>query len=452
MDEPQADLREVPLDEAMTMAIAFQRRGQLDAAAEVYQQVLAVVPAHPDALHFLGVLAHQRGHNEEGLALVLRSLDVAPNQPDAFSNLGIIYKSMARVDEAVAAYREAIALRPDHANAHSNLGVLLKAQGHFTEAEDAYRTAIRLNPSHIDAHHNLGVLMGATGRTKEAVECYCRVTTLSPRHPEARKLLILAHATLGERDKAIEIARDWVRDEPDSVVARHALAACSSENVPSRAEDAYVELVFDGFAASFDSKLANLSYRAPQLVAAVLADVGLPEDKALDVLDAGCGTGLCGPLVAPYARRMTGVDLSAKMLAQAAERGVYDELIKGELTAYLQGQASAFDLIVSADTLVYFGALEEVFGAAARALRAGGRLVFTLEEDTSPEDRGATGGATYALQPHGRYTHRCGYVERTLRAAGLEPSIVRAELRMECGVPVAGLVVSAHKQQEARRG
>jgi len=452
MSEPETDVREVPLDEAMTMAVAFQRRGQLDAAAEVYQKVLAVVPTHPDALHFLGVLCHQRGHSEEGLALVLRSLDVARNQPDAFSNLGIIYKSMARLEEAIAAYQEAIALRPDHANAYSNLGVLLKAQGRMAEAEEAYRTALRLNPSHIDAHHNLGVLMAATGRMKEAVECYCRVTTLSPRHPEARKLLILAHCTLGERDKAIDIAREWARDEPDSVVARHALAACTSENVPSRAEDAYVELVFDGFAASFDSKLANLFYRAPELVAAMVADAGLPATRTLDVLDAGCGTGLCGPLLAPYARRMTGVDLSAKMLAQAADRKVYDELIKGELTAYLQVHRAAFDLIVSADTLVYFGALEDVLLAAAQALRPGGQLVFTLEEEVSPAGAVPDSGGTYALQPHGRYTHRWDYVRRTLDAAGLEPSMRRAELRMECGVPVAGLVVSAHRRQEAGRG
>ena len=53
------------------------------------------------------------------------------------------------------------------------------------------------------------------------------------------------------------------------------------------------------------------------------------------MLDAGCGTGLCGPLIAPYARRLVGVDLSERMLAQARARDVYDELVKGELTAYL---------------------------------------------------------------------------------------------------------------------
>ena len=90
--------------------------------------------------------------------------------------------------------------------------------------------------------------------------------------------------------------------------------------------------------SSFESKLERLSYRAPALVAAMLEDSGLEPSKRLDVLDAGCGTGLCGPLVAPYARRLVGVDLSEGMLAHAKEKNVYDALMKAELTDYLQRQ------------------------------------------------------------------------------------------------------------------
>ena len=85
---------------------------------------------------------------------------------------------------------------------------------------------------------------------------------------------------------------------------------------------------FDSFAASFDSKLAKLAYRAPALVSAMLDDAGLDASRSLDVLDAGCGTGLCGPLIAPYARRLTGVDLSGGMLSQAKEKNIYDELLQ----------------------------------------------------------------------------------------------------------------------------
>ena len=60
----------------------------------------------------------------------------------------------------------------------------------------------------------------------------------------------------------------------------------------------------------------------------MLENSGLEPSKQLDVLDAGCGTGLCGPLLAPYARRLIGVDLSEGMLALAKEKHVYDALIK----------------------------------------------------------------------------------------------------------------------------
>jgi predicted TPR repeat methyltransferase len=406
-----------------------------------------VVPEHPEALHYSGILAHQQGRSTEGIALIRRSLEIGPDRADCYSNLGIIFKAQGRIDDAVEAYQRAIALRPDHANAYSNLGVLLRAQGKLAEAEDAYRTAVRLNPGHVDAYHNLGVLLESDGRTSEAVWCYCKVTTLTPWHPEARRLMALAHVKLGELDKARALFQEWVDKEPENPVALHMLAACSGQNVPARASDAFVEKTFDAFATSFDEKLAYLAYRAPQLVAAMLSDSGIVPSKSLDVLDAGCGTGLCGPLVAPYARRLVGVDLSAKMMELARDRHVYDDLIKGELTAFLQQSAGQYDLIVSADTLVYFGALEAVLSAAAAALRANGMLIFSLEENTEPD---AT--APYRLETHGRYNHRQTYVEQLLSEVGLRPEVVRAELRMESGVPVAGMVIRATKGVEVSHG
>lgn len=434
----EADLREIPLDEALSIGVLFQQHGKLADAEEVYRKVLELVPDHPDALHFSGVLAHQQGRSDEGRALIERSLALEPNQADCYSNLGIIAKAQGRLEDAAAAYQKAIELNPDHANAHSNLGVLLRAKGRVVDAEAAYREAIRINPGHVDAYHNLGLLLAALNRTKEAVVCYCKVTTLSPHHPQARRLLALAHCTLGETDKAVAVLEAWLKEEPDSPVAQHALAAASGAGVPARASDAYVESVFNDFASSFEEKLARLHYRAPQIVGALAADAGVPADKSLDVLDAGCGTGLCGPILTASARRLVGVDLSGKMLNLARERQVYDELVKGELTAFLEANPGRFDLIVSADTLVYFGALEAVAAAAAAALRPGGHLIFTLEEDDD-------GAAEYRLKPHGRYCHARAYVERALSAAGFRVGVVRAELRMEAGYPVAGLAVTATK-------
>jgi predicted TPR repeat methyltransferase len=128
------------------------------------------------------------------------------------------------------------------------------------------------------------------------------------------------------------------------------------------------------------------------------------------------------------------------MLENARVRGVYDELVKSELTAFIAARSGEFDLIVSADTLCYFGELDAVFGAAREALREGGALVFTVE---AAEDA-VSGG--YTIRPHGRYSHSRRYLAQTLRSAGLEvQTIVPEVLREESREPVAGLVVTARR-------
>src|SRR5712671_1247730 len=438
MEPSDTATRELTLEEAVGFAILLQQSQQLAEARDVYRRVLETDPNHVDALHYAGVLAYQQGRSDEAVTLIEKSLTLAPNRADCCSNLGIAHQSAGRLDQAIEAYQRAIAIDPSHANAHSNLGVLLRATGKPADAEAAYRTAIRLNPDHIDAYTNLGILLNGLKRTEEAAACYCKVITLRPKHREARKLLALAHCTLGEVGEAVNIFEEWLEEEPGDPIALHMRAACTGRHVPPRASNGFVERTFDSFAASFESKLERLSYRAPRLVAAMLEHAGVEPSKGLDVLDAGCGTGLCGPLMTRYARRLVGVDLSEGMLARAKAKNVYDELLKTELTDYLRDATAAFDLIVSSDTLVYFGDLHAVLETAAGALRPGGLVVFTLEHAIGCGD-----GVDYRLEQHGRYSHTEGYVRRLLVDLGLQPEIAHAHLRMESGVPVAGLVIRA---------
>jgi predicted TPR repeat methyltransferase len=141
----------------------------------------------------------------------------------------------------------------------------------------------------------------------------------------------------------------------------------------------------------------------------MLEDSGLELSHRFDVLDAGCGTGLCGVVVAPFARRLVGVDMSEGMLAHAKNKNMYHALMKAELTEYLRGNNETFDLIVSSDTLVYFGDLKGIVAAFAGALRPNGLLVFTLEHAV-----GESEGVDYRLELHGRYSHAQAYVERLL--------------------------------------
>jgi predicted TPR repeat methyltransferase len=135
-----------------------------------------------------------------------------------------------------------------------------------------------------------------------------------------------------------------------------------------------------------------------------------------------------------------GVDLSPKMLAQAAKRALYDESVVAELGSFLRASPGAFDVVASSDTLVYFGDLGEVFAAARRSLRPGGTLVFTLEHEAN-EAETPTG---YRIHPHGRYSHTEPYVRRALAETGFDlVGVEKANLRREGDAYVNGLVVTA---------
>ncbi len=90
------------------------------------------------------------------------------------------------------------------------------------------------------------------------------------------------------------------------------------------------------------------------------------------------------------------------MLARAEARGLYDELIRGDLFTVLQVYEARFDLIVASDVLLYFGDLAPLFAAVRRALRPGGRFAFTLDLLEGPED--------YRLTPWMHFAHSLAYL------------------------------------------
>lgn len=438
--------QKISLDDALQLAVSVHREGKPRLAAQHYEAILQVAPDHPDALHYMGLAQHHLGNHDGAVNLIRRALAVAPDYVDARNNLGNVQKEIGLHADAEQSYRAVLDARPDFVQAHNNLGVVLRAQERLDEAAAAYRRAVELSPRFAQGWINLGNVLKKAGDFNEALSCYRNAVLITPDNPDVYRSLARALVSQHRDAEALEVYRQWEKIEPDNPVVQHHIAACQGAAAPVRASDSYVQSVFDRFADSFDEVLTKLGYCAPamcgEMVATLLGSATKAEARpALDVLDAGCGTGLCGPLLKPYARRLDGVDLSAGMLAKAAERGGYDKLHEAELTAWLSSHPAAYDLVVSADTLCYFGALDAVIPAAGGTLRPGGHLVFTVEETVD-----SAAAPQFLLHAHGRYSHTEAYVRAMLAAGGLEVrELRRVTLRQEASKPVAGLLVAARK-------
>jgi Flp pilus assembly protein TadD len=280
--------RQVTLIEAIQAAQHLQRAREFDRAEAIYQQILAAVPDEPNALHFLGVLRHQQGRNDEAAGLIRRAAARLPGDSGPWMNLGNVLLESQRYDDAVDAYQQAAACAPGDVLIYSNLGLLYARLDHFEQAEASFRHALSLAPDAEYALYNYARMLQRQGRNEEAVAYYIKMLHANPHDPKARRMLSRSHALLGDMASARGVLRDWLALDPGNPQALHLLAAAGGGEAPVRASNDFIAAEFDGFANSFDAALELLGYRAPELVAAALARAIAPATVVGDVLDAGC--------------------------------------------------------------------------------------------------------------------------------------------------------------------
>ncbi|HMM64810.1 MAG TPA: methyltransferase domain-containing protein [Mesorhizobium sp.] len=241
----------------------------------------------------------------------------------------------------------------------------------------------------------------------------------------------------GDLDAAAAAWRRVLELEPaDRPGAALRLALIGRAPAADAAPSAFVEALFDQYAGSFEASLVGrLDYRVPDFM---LEAIRARRERRFSLaLDLGCGTGLMGERLRPFVERLEGYDLSAGMLRKAAEKGVYDHLVKADLSAFSYHGPKA-DLVTVADVLIYLGALEGVTATVSGLLQEGGLFAFSLE-------RLAAGG-DFALQPSRRYAHSESYARRVLAASGLRVlSLEERVLRRDRGEPVFGLIVVAER-------
>lgn len=418
-------------DEACARAKACWSEGDLDGAQAASREALAVDPSHPTALGLLAKVMLSLGAAPAAAALAQRASVQRPGDMGLRVLLARALNGAGEAGEALAVLDGG----EETAKALLERAHALAALGRREDAREALGRVLALAAGDLSMALRCADALVDVGAVAAAVEVFERVAAQEPATRWAHRNHAVWLTTTGRRDEAAAVVGRGLQLQPADAELAH-LQAGLEGRVLSRASDAFLKQHFDVFAAKFDEQLTALGYELPELIPALLARrAGEPGFERLDVLDAGCGTGLCASGLAPLARRLVGVDLSGGMLRKAAERGLYDDLVEAELLTWLHGTDDRFDAAVSADVFIYFGDLGPLLGGLARVLRPNGILIFSIET-------GSGGG--YAQLPSGRFSHDPRLVARLLEEAGLaqvgrDPCTVRRSF----GRPVDGTIFTA---------
>lgn len=156
------------IQQALDLGMQHHTARDLSTAEGIYQQILKADPNQPDALHLLGVIAHQVGKHEVAEEHITKALSIKPDWAEALANLGNALMAQGKLEEAAASHRKALEIKPDFAEVHNNLGNALKELGRLEEAVASYRQAIAIKPGHVETHSNLGTALRDLGKLNEA--------------------------------------------------------------------------------------------------------------------------------------------------------------------------------------------------------------------------------------------------------------------------------------------
>ena len=193
----------------------LHQAGRLKEAESVYKAILEKDPANADALHYLGMIAHQVDRNDIAADLIGRALALDGSQALYHYNLGEVLRPLGRPGEAVKSYQRALAINPSMAEAHNSIGVTLLDQFGGGDAAESFRRAVEIDPANPMAITNLGVALQKDGKPEEGIAAYKRALEIDPGFAAAHNNLGSAYGETGRIKDSLACYRRALEIDPD---------------------------------------------------------------------------------------------------------------------------------------------------------------------------------------------------------------------------------------------
>ncbi|XAH24271.1 tetratricopeptide repeat protein [Xylophilus sp. GW821-FHT01B05] len=407
-------------------------------AAERLNKLGRTAPQHP-AVYILGMrLGEAAGNPKAALQAARRAVECAPGWPIAVIELAACLARQNQWEEALVAAQKAIDRAPD------DLPILSRAIDIATHARNSavalpwLQKAATLAPNNVPLQRLLARALTDAGQIEEALRILDAAVDATPSDSDVLAERMSTAFRLGHSERAKQDATRLVELAPDNEVYRFWLQKLHGE-VPSTQPNAMVQDLFNNYAPSFDMHLVQgLKYDTPRQVAEWIR--GRYPTLELNVLDLGCGTGLLGAFLGRINGALIGVDLSPKMVEQAARHDVYDRFHTVNLLDALRETPDAlYHVITACDVFIHVGDLSTAIPNALRVLRPDGNLIFTCEEADES-------GPDLVLRDSIRYAHKVSAIQALCKNSGFDDVAIEfADLRLERGAPIRGFRVIAHK-------
>lgn len=416
----------------------FYKLNRQDCAIEFYRKAVSINPMHLESHINLGVVYNSTQRFDQAIDCYQKAVTLNPDLSIIFYNLGISQKGKGELDKAISCFQKAITVEAECSEAHYNLANTLEIQGEFELATKSYKNAIRSNPKHFKAYCNLGILLMNQDELDEAISCYQKAIEINDQHvnaynnfavalmkqgdfkgaitkclnavdinpccAEAYSNLASVYVGIGKFEDALMAYKDVLHLEPDNVTAQYMIDGLSGKSRDAAPKE-YIADLFDQYSADFDRHLVvDLDYKLPAFFRQMMHDLIGDGNIFQNAIDLGCGTGLSGQAFKSLCRKLTGVDLSQKMLDKADGKKIYDCLKFDGLCAFLASTQEQYDLFIALEVFIYVGNLEKIFSLIHKRASPKAYFIFSTESALKREK--------FQLCKTGRYTHSYEYIKK----------------------------------------
>ncbi len=413
------------------------KKGELTKATAQLNEAVQAFPQDPRVYLIGARMAEASGNAQGARELAQRAIQVNPNWSVSVTEYAHLLARQNQFQLAIEQAEKAVQLDPRDPQ-------VLQRVIEVAQRAQALHLAVRWLRLLMEVAPTLGVKrllasdLHALGQHDEAIDLYTQMVDAIPGDVLARSGRMQAAYSKGDLALAKSDAEYLVKADPGNPQLRFWLELASG-NTPVTQPVSVFKEIFDSSADLYDQHMVrSLRYQLPKQVAKLITD--RYPDLKLNVLDLGCGTGLLGVCLGRINGALVGVDVSEKMIEQAARHNVYDRFhTVNLLDALTETPDALYQVIAALDVFIYVGDLSQAIPHAHRILAPGGHLMFSCETAKPKE-------ANLVLRPSMRYAHKRSHIQALCKSAGfVDVSIEETDLRLENDKPVAGFVVVARK-------